>query len=152
MTLCTYVQGVFLWRVLQVRIVKLSRKYADTYGKLPETMHKSERPYYCLEIKVESRTFAIPLRHHIRHKYCFHTLGEAGIDYSKAIPILDASMVSDEPARIDTAEWNILRKNEDEIFIGFNKYLRLYRKAVSMKHIPRYKSIVSMSALQYFEI
>lgn len=135
-----------------MRIIKLSEKFYSIYKGKSEIMDKKSRPYCCLELKVEGRTYAIPFRHHIKHQHCFHTVGESGIDYTKAVVVLDSSMISSGSARVDTAEWRLINRNEDSIFIGFNKYLRLYRKAVRLRNIPKYNRIVSMSALQYFEI
>lgn len=138
--------GVFM------RIIKLSESFYNKYKELPEILHKESRPYYCLELRIDKTIYAIPLRHNISHQYAFHTLGKAGIDFSKAVIINDAKYVSPESPRIDSREWRVLNSNEDQIIKGFLQYLRLYRKAVKKTGIPKYDLIRKYSTLQYFEI
>ena len=90
-----------------MRIIHLSATFYEQYGSYPEILEKSKRPYSCLTVTVKGTRYAIPLRHHIHHPYCFHTTGEAGVDYTKAIPILSDDFVSDEDVRIDNKEWSI---------------------------------------------
>ena len=134
-----------------MKIIKLSKLFYETYKDCPEIMKKPDRPYYCLEVVVSGITYAIPFRHHIKHQYSFLTIGNAGIDYTKAVVLSDDSMVSSEPARIETKEWRIINCNEDKIFAGFSKYLRLYKKAQKHSNVPKYSKIIQYSTLQYFD-
>lgn len=135
-----------------MRVVRLSSMFYEKYADCPEIMQKPKRPYYCLEVRVREKTFAIPFRHHIKHQYAFYTVADAGLDYTKAVLITDDAMISDDVVRVDTAEWRLINRNEDMIFSGFVKYLRLYEKAKKKTSVPKYKKIVEFSALQYFDL
>lgn len=133
-----------------MRIIKLSESFYAQMKNCIEILHKSARPYLCVTIVVDNIEYAIPFRHHISHAYCFHTIGDAGIDYSKAIPILNESFISEEKATVELKEWRIIQANEKEVYDGFSRYLAKYR------HDARNKGhnsiIVRYSALQYFDI
>lgn len=133
-----------------MRIIQLSKQFYERYENCPEILRKPSRPYFCLELHVENTVYAIPLRHHIMHQYSFMTVGTSGLDYTKAVIINDETMISSKHVRIDTAEWRMLISKEDVILSGFTKYLRLFRKALKKKGIPKYERIVKYSALQYF--
>ena len=135
-----------------MKIIKLSESFYEEYSGCSEIMRKHDRPYYCLELKVDSITYAIPFRHHIQHQYSFLTINNAGLDYSKAVVLASKEMISDAPVRIDTAEWRLINGHEDDILFGFVKYLRLYRKALKNRNIPKYQRIIEYSALKYFDI
>ena len=79
------------------------------------------------------------------------TIEDRGLDYTKAIIIEDQAYISPNPAIIDTAEWNIIKKNENEIFYGFRKYYRQYCRALKHPDNPRSEKILKYSTLQYFE-
>ena len=68
-----------------MRLIYLSEKFYEKYGNYPEILKNDSRPYTCLEIKIDGKTYAIPLRHHITHKYAFLTIGNQGLDYTKAV-------------------------------------------------------------------
>lgn len=83
----------------------LSREFYDTYAGCKEILKKTNRPYACLTIELDGVLFAIPFRHHIRHKYAFHTLGEAGLDFTKAVVITDSRFLTDDhPSIVPSAE------------------------------------------------
>ena len=65
-----------------------------------------------------------------------------GIDYSKAV-IVDNPAYIDEETRpyLRPNEFEALRGNEYKVQKGFEKYLKLYKKAVRSGH-PRYRSLV----------
>ena len=129
----------------------LSKKFYSTYSDCKEILKKSERPYACLTIEVNSTLFAIPFRHHIRHKYAFFTIGEAGLDYTKAVVISDPSHLAPDEPTIESKEFAIIKKEEQQIIYGFKKYVNQYRKAMKHRDIPRNANILKYSALQSFE-
>lgn len=135
-----------------MKLVILSEEFYQRYGNCREIMQKQDRPYYCITVKVDGHLFALPLRHHIRHAYAFFTIGDAGLDYTKAVLVDDPSYVTDENPVIDSREWNKLRGGEDQIFIGFSRYLRQYKRALLHTSNPRSERILKYSALQYFEL
>ncbi len=145
-----YVQRHFFGGFM--RIVYLSQSFYDKYGHCSEILKKTNRPYLCLTIKLDFKTYAIPLRHHISHPYCFITYGSCGLDYSKAIPVIDEDFILDKPAVIDSKEWNIIKANETKIIRTFKKYLRKYSKALKNPLLPRNNNILRYSTLQYFDI
>lgn len=133
-----------------MKLIVLSAAFYDAYKNCPEIMRKTDRPYYCVSVKIDAHEFAIPLRHHINHPYGFITVGERGIDYSKAVLIDDPSYVSTDEPRIDSVEWRILQKNENRIFYEFRKYVGQYRRALLHKDNQRSANILRYSTLQYF--
>ena len=133
-----------------MRLVYLTDSFFARYGGCRELMEKSARPYACLEVKIDDHVFAIPFRHHIKHKYAFFTVGEAGLDYSKAVIIEREEYISPFPARIDTKELNAIKGKEKLITNGMQKYYRLYLKAVRYPDNPHYENIRKCSSLQYF--
>lgn len=134
-----------------MKMILLSEKFYEKYGNCPEIMKKESRPYACFTVRIDDILFAIPIRHHIRHPYAFMTIEDRGLDYTKAIIIEDQTYISPNPAIIDTAEWNIIKKNENEIFYGFRKYYRQYCRALKHPDNPRSEKILKYSTLQYFE-
>lgn len=104
-----------------------------------------------LTIKVNDVLFAIPFRHHIPHPYAFLTLGECGIDYTKAVVLADSAYIGSETPRIDSKEWNIVKRNENTIRREFEQYLKQYKKALKNRTIPRNARFLKYSTLQYFE-
>lgn len=143
-------QGVFLWR--RVMLLKiLSENFYSTYANCTELLKKENRPYACLTLEVDGLLFAIPFRHHIRHPYAFHTIGEAGIDFTKAVVISNPDYLSADAPTIDSKEFAILKRNENKIRYDFSKYIRQYKRAMKHRDNPRNASILKYSSLQYFE-
>ena len=135
-----------------MKLVILSSSFYDKYKDKHEILHKDSRPYVCLTLRVEDQTFAIPLRHHINHPFAFRTVGEAGLDYTKTVLIESEAYISADTPRIDTVEWNIIKRNEEKILYEFRKYLRKYKRAQAHPDNPRSDYIVKYSSLQYFEL
>jgi len=73
---------------------RLSAAFYTQFGQYEEILNKEERPYYVLLLELDGLTYAIPLRSHIRHPYCFiadNSSGQnSGLDYSKAVVIIDS--------------------------------------------------------------
>lgn len=133
-----------------MKIVLLSESFYSSYSRYSEILKKKNRPYVCLTIRIDDMVYAIPLRHHIHHQYAFFTVGEAGLDYTKAIPITDPSFISSQTAWIETEEWTVIKGHENKIRSGFRKYLSRYKRAIKHPEIPVNQTIIKYSALQYF--
>lgn len=134
-----------------MKIKILSKKFYDTYSNCSEILKKEMRPYACLTIEIEGMLFAVPFRHHIKHTYSFHTIGEAGLDYTKAVIISDDDYLTNERPTIESKEFAIIKKNEQKIKYGLKKYVNQYRRAMKHRDNPRSKNILQYSSLQYFE-
>ncbi len=134
---------------MQLKI--LSEKFYKTYSHCEEILKKENRPYACITIELDGLLFAIPFRHHIRHQYAFHTVGEAGLDYSKTVVITDASFLSNDKPSIENIEFSIIKRNEQKIRYGLTKYIRQYKRAMKHRDNPRSEHILKYSTLKYFE-
>lgn len=134
-----------------MKIKILSKKFYNTYSDCSEILKKETRPYACLTIEIDGVLFAIPFRHHIKHTYSFHTIGEAGLDYTKAVIISDDDYLTDENPTIESKEFAIIKKNEQKIKYGLKKYVNQYKRAMKHRDNPRSKNILQYSSLQYFE-
>ena len=134
-----------------MRLVYLSSRFYAQYAACPEILQKPTRPYACLSVQVEGQTFAIPFRHHIAHKHAFFTYGDCGLDYTKAVLILDESYLDSARPQIEQREFNALKGQDARILREFSRYLKLYRKALQNRSNPHYSNIIRYSALQYFE-
>lgn len=134
---------------MQLKI--LSEKFYSTYSHCEELLKKANRPYACLTIELGGILFAIPFRHHIRHQYAFHTIGEAGLDYTKSVIITDSSFLSDDEPSIESKEFAIIKREEQKIRYGLSKYVNQYKRAMKHRNNPRSKNILQYSTLKYFE-
>ncbi len=115
---------------------------------------KENRPYIVFLVEIEGRTWALPFRSNIAHKYAFFTDEEnrCGIDYTKAVVIED-------PGYIDTArkphlrqnEFDVLRGNEHLVYRGFVRYIKEYKKAKRSGN-ARYSSMLKYSTLQNYQL
>lgn len=133
-----------------MRLILLSDKFYDEYSSMPELLQKRTRPYICLEIKIDTQTYAIPFRHHISHKYAFFTREGCGLDYTKAVIIHDESYISSDRPRIEQREFNVIKGKEAKIIKGMTDYINLYKKASEHSDNPHYENIRRYSTLKYF--
>ena len=80
-----------------MRFHRLSATFYKQFGHNEEILSKADRPYYVLLLELDSLTYAIPLRSHITHPYCFiadNSFGKNnGLDYSKAVVITDVAQL-----------------------------------------------------------
>ena len=148
--LCESTEG-FLLKEFIMKIVLLSDSFYADYADCREILHKTNRPYMCLLIRLYGKKFAIPVRHHIRHNYSFHTIGEAGLDYSKAIVVEKDDYILSKEVFIESREWAIIKRNENQIRYEFEKFLRQYKRALGHPENKRSQNILKYSALKYFE-
>lgn len=133
-----------------MEIIYLSEAFYQDYGSCQEILKKKNRPYVCLAIKIGGDVYAIPFRHNIRHKYAFFTVGCAGLDYTKAVPIRSQSYIGKTGVQVSQVEYNAVKGREALIANGLKKYIALYKKAKKYPSNPNYSTILSCSALQYF--
>ncbi|MCQ2220052.1 MAG: hypothetical protein MJZ12_01590 [Prevotella sp.] len=135
-----------------MNFVKLSPTFFAKYSDCEEILHKgSDRPYACFRVKIDGMDFAIPIRHHIKHSYAFHTIGEAGLDYSKAVIINEDADILEHNAIIDSDEWSIIKSNKDKIRYQFKGYLNQVKRAFAHPDNPRSQRLLEYSALKYFK-
>ena len=133
----------------------LSDAFFDKYPseQFPEIEAKRSRPYVFYVVELEDGVwFAIPLRSHVKHPYVFRTSASGGLDYSKAVPILDESFVdATRRAYVRSAELPLIRKNRGAIKDGLRTYIEQYREARRHPRRRRNARLIGYSTLQYFE-
>ncbi len=119
----------------------------------PEIESKRNRPHVMYLVEMgDGMWFAIPLRSHIRHRFCFRTTDGGGLDYSKAIPLLDPSFVDMErKAFVRQSDWPILQSNIARIKHGMENFVGRYKKAKQNPSRPGNSNLLRYSTLQYFE-
>lgn len=144
-------QGVFISGEKAMKLIILTKEFYAKYGHMKEILKKHDRPYVCVEIEVDGLTFAIPFRHNINHGFSFHTIGKAGLDFTKAIIVTDNTYISSDKPTIESAEFTIIKKEEQKIKYRFRQFLRQYKKALSHPEVPRNTNLITYSALQYFK-
>ena len=141
---------------MNYRIAFLSDSFYRDHPTPPfkEMEQKQNRPYIVFLVEIEGHIWAIPFRSHIRHAYAFFTDREnkCGIDYSKAV-VVDRPEYIDQQTRphLRQNEFEALRGNEFAVQKGFEKYIKLYKKAVRSGH-SRYQSLIKYSTLQNYEL
>lgn len=132
----------------------LSREFYKDYADCPEIEQKSDRPYVCVKVTINSVQFAVPLRSHINHPNVLWTDKAAGcgLDFSK-------SVVLSKPVYVDTTRNPHIRQNEFDALRGKEymiqqrllQYIKAYKKAKERQDVSRNKIICQYSTLQYFE-
>lgn len=139
-----------------IRFAFLSDTFFEDYpaSRCPEIEQKRNRPYVVVFISVGERTFAIPMRSHIRHPHAFLTdkVNRCGVDYTKAVVIADEARYIDpvNQPHIRSNEFDALRGKEYRIQCGMQKYIEKYKKAKQSEKETD-KLLVRCSTLQYFE-
>ena len=144
--------GVFLWVIMEFH--RLSTAFYAQFGHHAEILTKDERPYYVLLLELDNLTYAIPLRSHITHPYCFIADNSSGLDYSKAVIITDLTKYIDSaPITIRQHEYNVLKQREYLIKNQFASYVKSYKKEIQRRQktpaIPE-SSLCRYSTLKYF--
>lgn len=134
-----------------MRFITLTDEFYDKYSECKEILHKKNRPYALLSIKVDGKLYGLPIRHHIAHPYSFRTINDSGIDFTKAVLIEDQNYIAGETV-IEEKEWKIINREENTIKYEFGKYLNQFKRAMKHRDNPRSKNIIKYSALQYFDV
>lgn len=143
------VEGIFLGA--HMKLIILTRDFYTEHNQHEEILKKQDRPYACLTVKLDGILFAIPFRHHIKHRYAFHTLGDAGLDFTKAVVITEKRYIASDKPTIESKEYAIVKKEEQKIRYKFKSFLHQYRRAMKHRDNPRSAKLLKYSALQYFE-
>lgn len=135
-----------------MKYILLSDNFYKTYNaeEYPEILHKPSRPYIMLIVEIDGLTFAIPIRSHIRHNYGFITNEEkrAGLDFTKAIIILNPEYISEKERITITKEEMLLISNNKELIIkDFKIFLQTYKRKIKKK---LYANFLRFTSLQYF--
>lgn len=134
----------------------LSDKFFEYYppDKYTEMMTKENRPYTQAVTDLNGLKFAIPLRSNISHNndvlWTDKKTGH-GLDFTKAVVILDDEYLSDEKVFIREKEHKYLLGKEQRVKEKMEKCIENYKKAkenITKKHNAEY---CSFSTLQYFE-
>ncbi|MCL2180022.1 MAG: hypothetical protein FWB83_02750 [Treponema sp.] len=136
----------------QMNFHRLSAEFYTQYGNLKEILTKEERPYYVLLLDIDGLTYAIPLRSHITHQFCFIADKSkeyaSGLDYSKAVIITDSvKYIDPAPVTIRQHEYNVLKQHEHLIKRRFFSYVKSYKKEI--KRINTNPSIPLSTRCQY---
>ena len=129
----------------------LENNFYKDYSTCREILKKTNRPYAVFLIKLNNLTFAVPVRSHITHKYSIKTIGNKGLDFSKAVVINDRQKyISKKYAYIDNREYQIIMEQKWKITKKMEDYIKKYKKALKDPSIPANKILYNSSCLQYF--
>lgn len=128
--------------------------YAEYSAELyPEMQRKPDRPYLVIIVEIRDITFAIPLRHHIPHRYSFITnrTERWGLDYSKAVIISRPDFIEkpNRPITINRSEYDRITESKKQIQSEFEHFLNIYERAV-LRGTPLSEPVLQFSTLQYF--
>jgi protein AbiQ len=138
---------------------RLSTAFYAQFGHFEEILTKETRPYYVLILELDGLTYAVPLRSHITHSYCFiadNSTGQnRGLDFSKAVVIIDSAQYIDpSPITIRQHEYNVYKQREYLIKKQFSSYVALYKKQVRRRlknpALP-VSALCRYSSLKYFD-
>ena len=132
----------------------LSQKFCNDYpqSKFPELEYKPNRPYIMLFVTINKHTFALPLRSHVYHPYCYITnkAKRCGVDFSKAVYISDKSYIDNTTRpHIRDDEYKVLVGKEHIIKTKFIKYVSDFVDACKSKDENKLKPF-EFSTLHYF--
>jgi len=137
---------------------RLSAAFYAQFSHCEEILTKEERPYYVLLLELDGLTYAIPLRSHITHPFCFvadnSTDQKSGLDYSKAVVITDSAQYIDPaPVTIRQHEYDFLKQREYLIKKQFSSYVASYKKEIRRRQenpeLP-VSALCRYASLKYF--
>lgn len=134
----------------------LSEKFYNDYPaeQYPEMMLKENRPYTQVITNVNGLKFAIPLRSDISHKtdvLWTDKNARHGLDFTKAVVILDDEYISGERAYIREKEHKHLLGKERRVKEKMEKCIKNYIDAKENIQEEHNAAYCSFSTLQYFE-
>ena len=139
-------RGFFFTKIALGRCMKIKKLEEIFYAEnahLVEVLDKSKdgnwnetkiRGYGIVICEVEGLRFGIPLRSHIKHRDCFKTNGDKGLDFSKAVLLLKDEYISVNPYHIPGDEHTKIVDGAYQIEKKFSKYVRRYVEALIEKN------------------
>ena len=134
-----------------IKLYLLKNQFYIDYQGCPEILNKENRPYVVFLLTLNNLTFAVPLRSHICHKYAIKTVGNKGIDFSKAVVINDRQKyISNKRVLIGSPEYQIIMSQKRRITQKMANYIEKYKKALKNNSVPANKILCNSSSLQYF--
>ena len=138
-----------------LKLIFLTEKFYRDYSACLEIEQKPTRPYIRVGVVIGGVLWAIPLRSHINHEYAIWTdkANRCGMDFSKAVVIERPSeYISTATPYMRPNEFTELKKvSAYTIEQKLRQFVKVYQKAKLHPEIPRNKSILAYSTLQYFE-
>ena len=134
----------------------LSEKFYEDYPheQYSELMLKENRPYTQVITEVNGLKFAVPLRSDISHRQNVlwtDKNAKHGLDFTKAILILNDGYISDEKVFIRQKEHKHLLGKERRVKEKMEKCILDYKEAKSDLSLEHNVEYCSFSSLQYFE-
>ncbi len=134
----------------------LSQKFYTDYpqSKYPELMAKLDRPYIQTIVTINNLIFAVPLRSGISHQQNVlwtNKSAKCGLDFTKAILILDHDYISPEKVFIRPDEYKKLLGKDHIIKDKMEKCISDYKKAKTDLSQEHNRAYCAYSTLQYFE-
>lgn len=142
----------------KMKISKLLPVFYHNNNHLSETLDGSGTPgeknrgYGILIIEIHNDLrFGIPLRSNLHHKYGFKTIGEKGLDYSKAVLIKNTAFIG-QSFKIPHDEYLKIKAREYFITSRFQKYVERYIKLANkgdtnaLQQSYRYTTLVNYHA------
>lgn len=135
----------------KIKFYLLENQFYIDYQGCPEILNKENRPYVVFLLTLNNLTFAVPLRSRICHKYAIKTVGNKGIDFSKAVVINDRQKyISNKRVLIGSREYQIVMSQKWRITQKMANYIEKYKKALKNNSVPANKILCNSSSLQYF--
>lgn len=120
--------------IMKIRMIEEGAYERISAGN-PEVLHKN-RGYGVLFVQCFGLTFAIPLRSNMNHSHGFKTVktksGKSGkfvwngVDYTKALVVLDSDLEKEAFKTRTTEEHNKIRRNSEKIEREFISYVQGY--------------------------
>lgn len=140
-------------------IKKLADSFYDENSHLQEVLDKSlsdewfpdkTRGYGIVVIEFKGLKFGIPLRSNMNHSSGFHTVGNKGLDFSKAVLIKDNKYISNESFIIPKEEHTKIRDKSYFISSRFNKYVSRYCDLVNNESYSVIDRVYNFSTLKNY--
>lgn len=128
----------------------LTTEFYNDFIECKEILKKENRPYTIYLLELNNLTFAIPIRHNIKHNHSIKTLKNQGLDFTKSVIITKKEYIGENKVFIDEKEYQILYPKAYLIKTKLETYIEAYKKAYKRQDIPRNKKLCEMSTLQYF--